>query len=83
MSPAWRAAGPTAMGVILYPAVAVGGGMATPFLWVAGIRTVAGRAARHVSSGLVRSPESPLVVVPRRADAESSPQGTTSPRRIA
>ncbi|MGH3992893.1 MAG: universal stress protein, partial [Pseudonocardiaceae bacterium] len=36
-----------------------------------------------VSSGLVRSAESPLVVVPRSAEGESAPQGTTSPRRIA
>jgi nucleotide-binding universal stress UspA family protein len=36
-----------------------------------------------VSSALVRTARSPLVVVPRGADAESAPQGTTSPRRIA
>lgn len=36
-----------------------------------------------VSSALVRSAQSPLVVVPRGADDESAHQGTTSPRRIA
>lgn len=36
-----------------------------------------------VSSALVRSAQSPLVVVPRGADDESARQGTTSPRRIA
>jgi nucleotide-binding universal stress UspA family protein len=36
-----------------------------------------------VSSALVRSAQSPLVVVPRGPDDESASQGTTSPRRIA
>ena len=36
-----------------------------------------------VSSALVRSAQSPLVVVPRGAEGESEPQGTTSPRRMA
>lgn len=36
-----------------------------------------------VSSALVRSAQSPLVVVPCDADDESAHQGTTSPRRIA
>ena len=36
-----------------------------------------------ISSALVRSAKPPLVVVPRGADGESAPQGTTSPRRMA
>lgn len=36
-----------------------------------------------VSSALVRAAQSPLVVVPRAADGESAPQGSTRPRRIA
>jgi len=36
-----------------------------------------------VSSALVRSAKPPLVFVPRGADGESPPQGTTSPRRMA
>jgi nucleotide-binding universal stress UspA family protein len=36
-----------------------------------------------LSTGLFRSAESPLVVVPRGADGESASQGSTSPRRIA
>ena len=36
-----------------------------------------------VSSALVRSAQSPLVAVPRGADREQEPQGTTSPRRMA
>jgi nucleotide-binding universal stress UspA family protein len=36
-----------------------------------------------VSTALVRSAQSPLVVVPRGADDESAHHGTTSPRRMA
>jgi nucleotide-binding universal stress UspA family protein len=36
-----------------------------------------------VSTPVVRSAQSPLVVLPRGADDQSPPQGTTSPRRIA